>query len=265
MHTARQLTEDLFDVRLDGRVASRAEVLIEWGPLDRLAVVINEPLGTVGASYLLQLAITAFYDARPERRSRETPVYPDVFVIHVGGRYGDHAYFDVYPPRKEVFVENHPVAVLNAINDRAITRLLVPDRAPEPVQHEWKECAQALDRITSAWAYSPSGRTAGADLEISAVSSRAEANAKLTLHADTSYHERQQVREALGDIVVGERERRVVPEPRDDEVSIEVRDRIRDQRLTLTNRAGAVTESYRRISVADALMMLHTGPAPAFA
>jgi hypothetical protein len=264
MHTARLLSDDMFVVRIDGRPCSREEVLPDWGPLDRMGVVVDAPFGTIGASYLLQLAITAFYDFRPERRAKERPIYPDIFVFHVGGRYGDHANFDVYPPRKEVFVENGPIEVLNAINDRGITRLAVPDRRAEKVQHHYKEPAQALDRIVSAWAYSPDGRASGADVEIAADSARAEVNRKLTLHATESYHERQKAREALSDVVVGDDELMVAPEGREDEVPSEVRDRIRDQRHALTESDGVITERYRRISVRDALGMLHSGPAPAY-
>jgi hypothetical protein len=263
MHTARQLEERLFSIAIEGRGASRAQLFGDYGPLSRFGVVVHEPYGAVGASYLLQLAITAFYDARPERRDRSMPVYPDVFVFHVGGRLGDHADFDVYPPRKEVFVQDDPVAVLNAINDRGITHLAVPDRAPERVQHEWKEPAQAIDRIAAAWVYSPSGRVADSDVAISSTSPRTEANAKMALHAEESYHERQQALEALGDITVPPDERLAARSDRRKEVSIADRDRIRDARAEL-DRAEGRTETYRRVAVADALRRLHRGAAPAF-
>jgi hypothetical protein len=263
MHTARQLEEKLFSVTIEGRSADRGQLFGDYGPLSRFGVVVHEPYGAVGASYLLQLAITAFYDARPERRDRSMPVYPDVFVFHVGGRFGDHADFDVYPPRKEVFVDNDPIAVLNAINDRGITHLAVPEREPDVVQHEWKEPAQAIDRIGAAWVYSPSGRAPESDIAITSTSPRAEANAKMALHAQDSYHERQQAREALGDISVAPDERLAARRDRRDEVSIACRDRIRDGRTQLDTAEGR-TETYRRVAVADTLRRLHRGPAPSF-
>jgi hypothetical protein len=263
MHTARQLKASLFEVKIEGKPATREELFREWRPLDRFGVIITKPFGAVGASYLLQLAITAFYDTRPERRSRERPVYPDVFVFHVGGRFGDHAYFDVYPPRKEVFVENDPAAILAAINDRGITRLAVPDRDSEPVQHGWKEPAQAFDRIVDAWAYSPAGRTDDADVEITASAPLAEANAKIVLHPERSYQELQEARVAYGGITVPETELLTLPGGRDAEVSELDRDAIRDARKNLKGPEGR-TETYRRIGVDQALGMLHSGPAPAF-
>ncbi|MCK9248331.1 MAG: hypothetical protein M0P31_05055 [Solirubrobacteraceae bacterium] len=264
MHTARQLDESLFTIEIDGRPTDRAALLRGWGPLDRLGVVTHEPLGTIGASHLLQLAITAFYDARPARRDRERPVYPDVFVFHVGGRWGDHADFDVYPPRKEVFVDDDPRSILEAINDRGITRLVVPDRAPEPTQHGWKEPAQALDRIVDAWAYSPTGRVAGGDVAVSASGARAEANVRMILEPTDSYHERQQMRAHIGQIRVPADELLPSPPPRTDEAPEDLRRRLLDRRRALEGPDGARTETYRRIAVADALRMLHRGAAPAF-
>jgi hypothetical protein len=263
MHTARQLSGDLFQVSIGGKPSDRETLLGSWGPNDRFGVVVHEPYGGIGASYLLQIAITAFYDLRPARRSLETPLYPDVFAFHAGGRFGDYAMFDVYPPRKEVFVDNHPEALLNAINDRGITHLAVPDRSVDRVQHGWKEPAQALDRMIKAWAYSPSGLVADGDVAITATHRRAEANTKMSLHSKASYHEQQEAAAALGNIVITDEERMVFPPPREDEVSPQDRDRIRDERAALDRPEGR-TETYREISITEALGMLHRGPAPAF-
>ena len=77
MHTAVQLNQTMFEVQIDGAVTDSEALLAEWGPYDRLGVVVTEPLGAVGASHLIQLAITAFYDQRPSRRA-ENAHYPEV-------------------------------------------------------------------------------------------------------------------------------------------------------------------------------------------
>ena len=51
---------------------------------------MDRPLGATGASMLIQLAITAFYDVKPSRR--EVTLYPEIYLFHVGGRHGNHAY-----------------------------------------------------------------------------------------------------------------------------------------------------------------------------
>ena len=86
-------------------------------------MIVDRPLGATGASMLIQLVITAFYDVNPGRR--EVTLYPETYLFHVGGRHGNHAYYDVYPPRTEVVVASDSAEILEAINDRAITRLAV--------------------------------------------------------------------------------------------------------------------------------------------
>ena len=93
---------------------------------------MDEPCGAVGASLLLLAAITAFYDAQRARSDRFY-IYPDYFLFHVGRPHGDHSMLDVWPSHKEVVVPDDPEAILEAINDRAITWLVVPDREPAAV------------------------------------------------------------------------------------------------------------------------------------
>src|SRR5947209_843676 len=161
MHTARQLNAELFEICKASEFSSREDLLPGWGPLDRLGVVMTEPFGAIGASHLIQLAITAFYDAVPSRREGTLrdkdprALYPDIYLFHVGGEFGDHSAFDFWPARKEVFVPGDARFVLDAVNDRGITRLAVPDGESQPVEHEWKEPASARDRIKTVLVYGP--------------------------------------------------------------------------------------------------------------
>ena len=55
------------------------------------------------------------------------PVYPEIYLFHIGGPHGDFSYFDFWPPRKEVQVAaSQPVSLLEAINAHGITRLAMP-------------------------------------------------------------------------------------------------------------------------------------------
>ncbi|HEY0279584.1 MAG TPA: hypothetical protein VGC32_15070 [Solirubrobacterales bacterium] len=172
----------MFAIRIEGSEVSREALLPEFGPLDRLGVVVGQPFGAVGATHLIQLAIVAYYDARPARREGypkagdSRAVYPEIYLFHVGGRFGDHSHFDVWPGRKEVFVDADPRAVLDAINDRGITRLAVPESPPVAIEHEWKEPATAKDRIVDTFVYSPWGRVEGGTIEIEGLSAVTEIN-----------------------------------------------------------------------------------------
>jgi hypothetical protein len=185
------LSAGMFEIEVDGKPASRREVLPKWGPHDRVGVVADRPFGALGASLLMQLAITAFYDERPARRGSARAIYPELYLFHVGGYWGDHAPFDLYPARKEVEGISNPRAALEAINDRGITRLLVPDRAPGELSSDWErpesraDHRSAIDRIATAYAYSPDGRVDGSTVSLTGLEPAAEQNATMTLHPDT--------------------------------------------------------------------------------
>ena len=148
MHTSTELRSDSFSIELDGGRATIADLLMGAGGHGRLGIVVDEPYGAVGGSLLLLAAITAFYDSQRARTDRFY-IYPDYFVFHVGRPHGDHSMLDVWPSHKEVVVPNDPEAILQAINDRAITWLLVPDREPAQMPTQREACASA--RRTGSW------------------------------------------------------------------------------------------------------------------
>jgi len=254
MHTARQLDVAYFGIALDGVPSSRDAVFPGWSVHDRLGVIVDRPLGATGASMLIQLAITAFYDVKPARR--KVTLYPEIYLFHVGGRHGNHAYYDVYPPRKEVVVANDSAAILEAINDRAITRLAVVDGPAEEVTHHWKEPAAALDRLVTAYAYDPSGRVGRGDLEIMATDRRALVNTAIILHPKVTYAEQQEARLQAGNRSLPANEVVVSADYLDDDVPTELRELVIEHRRD-TDTDGATRETYRRIEVSDALRMLH--------
>jgi hypothetical protein len=65
MHAASQLFVEAFEVQVEGERVSADTVFPDWAPLDRFGIVVTEPLGGLGASLLLQLAIAMFYSVRP--------------------------------------------------------------------------------------------------------------------------------------------------------------------------------------------------------
>jgi hypothetical protein len=136
-----------------------------FGEHDRLGVVMSRPCGAVGASALITATITAFYDLH-RARGPEFFVYPDYYLFHVGRPLGDHARLDVWPRRKEVVVGEEPQAILEAIDDRGITRLVVEDGEVAESELDDEVVASARGRIKTCLAYSPAGRVADADVEI---------------------------------------------------------------------------------------------------
>jgi hypothetical protein len=165
VHTSDELTSDAFEIRIDGQQMALIDVLPGFDVHDRLGIVIRDAGGAVGASALILAAITAFYDEQ-RRRSRDFFVYPDYFCFHVGARFGDHGMLDIWPGHKEVVVADDAEEILRAVNDRGITRLLVPEGTPGEPELERQTLASAVGRIVTALVYSPSGRVAEGDVTV---------------------------------------------------------------------------------------------------
>jgi hypothetical protein len=165
MHSSRELCSSSFEVRVDGRPARLEDVFEGFGEQDRLGVVMSRPCGAVGASALITATITAFYDLH-RARGPDFFVYPDYYLFHVGRPLGDHGRLDVWPRRKEVVVGEEPQTILEAIDDRAITRLAVEDGEPADAAVDDEVVASAGGRITTCLAYSPAGRVRDADVAI---------------------------------------------------------------------------------------------------
>ena len=259
MHTATQFNLGMFDLEVEGEKVDAPQALGGYGRLDRLGVVVTSALGGVGASLLIQLAIARFYDLRPERRDGN-PIYPEIYLFHVGGRCGMHTNYDFWPPRKEPLVSGDGARVLTEINDRGITHLAVPDgQADESVEHFFKEANAARDRLVRCFAYSPEGRVDGATLTIRALDAALAANTAATLDP-----------RALGRVLRNavQQPERLPPamardmrvaledyEERHDEVSLETCRAIRERRKSIEVE-GLPVESYRTISADEALVRL---------
>jgi hypothetical protein len=170
LHTSRALSSADFRITVAERPATLDDVLPGFDEHDRLGVVITQAWGAAGASILILAAVTAFYD-RLRATDHDFFAYPDHFAFHVGRHRGTLRRLDVFPDHKEIVVAAEPEGLARAINDRGITRLLVPDPAgrasgpaAEGIAADTRHSARR--RIRTALAYSPTGRIAAADVEI---------------------------------------------------------------------------------------------------
>src|SRR5215207_3801051 len=165
MHSSRELSGSSFEIEVGG-VATPLEELFEgFGEPDRLGVVLTRPCGAVGASALITATITAFYDIQ-RARGPDFFIYPDYYLFHVGRPLGDHGRFDIWPRHKEVIVPAGGAGLLEAVNDRGVTRLVVEDRSAAEPPCDPGAVASACARIGTCLAYSPSGRVERPDVRI---------------------------------------------------------------------------------------------------
>lgn len=260
MHVATLLRTDMFSTRIGGKPATLDDLFPGWTELDRFGLVIDEPLGGVGATHLLQCAMMAYYDVKPARRTSRA-VYPEIYAFHIGKSHGAHAPYDFWPARREVILrtDDHR-EVLDAINDRGITRLAVPDRPLREVVHRPKEVEAALDRIASAFVYSASGRTEGGDVEIAGTDRRTEFNPTQTLRPVSEILAQRRAPGAVSSsgIPIKEADDDYARwlEACDAEITPEDRRKALEVRQALRSPEGLATETCRRVEVAEALKRL---------
>jgi hypothetical protein len=244
VHSARELRSSAFDIRVDGRAATLVELFEGFDERDRLGVVIRRAGGGLGASGVITAAVTAFYDLQ-RARGPDFFIYPDYYLFHVGRRFGDHSRLDIWPDHKEVVVGEGAEELLEAINDRGITRLLVEDGEPGEAEFEAEELASARARIATCLAYSATGRVTDADVRVGG-NPVVEGYVNTTLDPDTRIADlRAKGADARADQIAAHAA----------EIPPVQRSRIMRTRAELVE-DGAAVESYRRIELDEALALL---------
>ena len=246
MHSSHELRSDSFDIAVGDRGGTLADLFEGFSEEDRLGVIVRRPCGAVGASALICATITGFYDLQ-RARADDFFAYPEYYLLHAGGPRGDHARLDVFPRRKEPVVADEPEALLEALNERAITRLVVEDGSPRAAQLDRAELASARGRLATCLAYSASGRVAGADVRI-AGNEVTEGYVEAILDPETRMARLRQ----------GDEDERALAEAvarRAGEVAPELRAPVAAARAELIE-DGRPVETYRRIAVDEALALL---------
>jgi hypothetical protein len=120
-----------FEIMVDGRPATFDSVLPELTVNDRVGVVTQSPGGSLAAAPLLLASVARYYELLRGRGDKFYR-YPGYYVIHVGRQHAYHGWLDVWSANKEVVVASHGEAVLEALNDRAITRVVLEDAGKPP-------------------------------------------------------------------------------------------------------------------------------------
>ena len=237
-------------IEVAGRRVALEELFEGFGEHDRLGLVMSRPCGAVGASALISATITAFYDLQ-RARGPDFYIYPDYYLFHVGQPLGDHGRLDVWPRRKEVVVGAEPQRVLEAIDDRAITRLLVEDGVRREPAVDAEALASARARIVSCMAYSASGRVAGADVRIAS-------NPVTEGYVEAILEPEARIAKLRAEDGNGARAEAIAVRAGD--VAPEVRREIKRARRELLE-DGVPVETYRRIDLDEAVALLPGGGA----
>ncbi len=248
MHSSRELSSSSFEIEVGGVAAPLEELFEGFGEQDRLGVVMSRPCGAVGASALITATITAFYDIQ-RARGPKFFIYPDYYLFHVGRPLGDHGRFDIWPRHKEVVVAAEADRLLEAVNDRAITRLVVEDGTVGEPPSDPGALASARARVETCLVYSPSGRVEDADVRI-AGNQVTEGYVEAILDPEARMARlRAQGEEKRADAIA----------VRAGEVDPDSRQRVLAARRDLAE-GGVPVETYRRIGLEEALERLTAEP-----
>jgi hypothetical protein len=226
LHTTKVLNSLDFSIKINNQEGVLEDIFPDFNKNDRLGIVVRRPGGGIGASGLLMAAITRFYDFyRPllGNEPNKLRIYPDFFIFHVGKRHLNYYWLDIWPTHKEVILEDDPEQILEAINDRGITRLLVEDTVPTNKFFLRETISSAETRILSAIAYSPGGRVDNGDVSVKSCS-----DVEGYVHSTLKLSE---------------------------EITEDMRNSLMLERNALVSE-GRITETYRRIKPAYAILML---------
>lgn len=166
MHTTNELDSASFEYRVDGNEVSRETVLPSVTSDDRIGVVMGAGREGIGAGSLLLSYVTAFYDHLSATYDTDFFEYPDYYTFQTTGDPVDYRMLDIYPDHKNVSVEPDAEQLLRAINDRAITTLVVPDIPPSSPDIDSITRHSASRRIDHCYLYAPDGHPSDAEFSI---------------------------------------------------------------------------------------------------
>ena len=170
MHSSKLRGTD-FEICLNNQPISHTEFFHGFSNLTRVGIITPNGIDGVGASALIMAHVTAFYDCY-RAQGGDFFAYPSYFTFQHNRPLASYTMLDIWPQHKDVLVENNPVELLNAINDRAINILLIPDKESTHRSFERSQIEAALRNITTCYLYSADGNVKNANLEVTAHSQR---------------------------------------------------------------------------------------------
>jgi hypothetical protein len=180
MHSST-LGDSDFEIIASGHPVALAEYFRGFTNTKRLGVLAPNRLEGIGAINLIMAHVTAFYNTY-RATGEDFFAYPDNFTFQSREPKAAYGMFDIWPDHKDVLVGTDAVERLNAITDRGVNILLVPDgpsaelrtsassvessKPPAPREYQRQQIAAAERLIETCYAYSATGAVADPDLVI---------------------------------------------------------------------------------------------------
>ncbi len=165
MHSTTLRGSD-FELLVNGTPQPHADFFSHVDKQLRLGVVAPRRVDGVGATTLIMAYITAFYDAY-RTEGNDFFAYPDYFTFQPTAPVAHYTMLDIWPNHKDVLVLGSHVDMLNALNDRAVNVLLLPEATtPNTKEYERPQLESARRNIIACYLYTFNGTVADADLII---------------------------------------------------------------------------------------------------
>ncbi len=164
MHSSTLRGKD-FKIVVDGSIVEHATYFDGHARQRRVGLVAPQRVDGVGAMTLVMAHVTAFYD-RYRAEGVGFFAYPDYYSFQTETPLAHYSNADIWPNHKNVLAGETPVDRLNAINDRAINTLIVPDVVPTEHDFERTQLECARRTIDCCYLYAFTDAIADADVVI---------------------------------------------------------------------------------------------------
>lgn len=162
MHSSEELCGDDFEITHNGQPVSHQAFFKNHTVDRRIGVVAPNRVDAVGAATLIMAYITAFYD-RYREAGDDFFAYADYFVFQGEQPPASYTMLDIWPDHKSVVTTGDHVSRLNAINDRAVNVLIVPEGEETLRDYERPQMESARRNIQECYVYSATGTCPDAD------------------------------------------------------------------------------------------------------
>ncbi|MEM7799965.1 MAG: hypothetical protein AAF633_12305 [Chloroflexota bacterium] len=154
-----------FEIFLNQQPISHADFFVDFSPLIRVGLFAPNGIDGVGATALTMAFVTAFYNCY-RAEGEDFFAYPAYYTFQHVRPLASYTMLDIWPKHKDVWVQKNPVALLNAVNDRAINILILPEGEPGSPNFERAQLETAKRTIRSCYLYSAEGKVNEPTLEV---------------------------------------------------------------------------------------------------
>ena len=161
MHSSDLKSTD-FEIIDHGNPVSHHQFFQNHTTERRIGVVAPHRIDAVGAACIIMAHTTAFYDRYREKHEAFF-AYPDYFVFQGQEPQACYGMLDIWPEHKSVAINGNHSTRLNAINDRAVNILILPEGHGVKKNYEKPQLESARRNIKECFIYSETGQCQNAD------------------------------------------------------------------------------------------------------